>query len=151
MVRALLEGVAFALRQIIEAMADCGAQFDRLVASGNGLASPLWRQMLADILNRPLYQGRDRHAAERAGFGAALIAGIGIGAINGYQEARRFAPDFDALTAPDPLVVKSYESHYSQFLDLYPRLEGWFANEGEKESPAIPGESLTSPTVANRP
>jgi xylulokinase len=151
MVRALLEGVAFALRQIIEAMADCGAQFDRLVASGNGLASPLWRQMLADILNRPLYQGRDRHVAERAGFGAALIAGIGIGAINGYQEARRFAPDFDALTAPDPLVVKTYESHYSQFLDLYPRLEGWFANEGEKESPAIPGESLTSPTVANRP
>jgi Sugar (pentulose and hexulose) kinases len=66
MVRALLEGVAFALRQIIEAMADCGAQFDRLVASGNGLASPLWRQMLADILNRPLYQGRGQ-TRRRAG------------------------------------------------------------------------------------
>jgi sugar (pentulose or hexulose) kinase len=64
MVRALLEGVAFALRQIIEAMADGGAQFDRLVASGNGLASPLWRQMLADILNRPLPgQGQTRRRA----------------------------------------------------------------------------------------
>ena len=73
MVRALLEGVTFALRQIIDAMVGCGAELDRLVASGNGLASPLWRQMLADVLNRPLCQGKDKHAAERAGVGAARL------------------------------------------------------------------------------
>jgi len=126
MVRALLEGVAFALRQIIDAMVDCGAELDRLIASGNGLASRLWRQIVADVLNRPLYQGRDKHATERAGVGAALIAGIGIGAINGYSDARRFAPTFDALTAPNAKDAETYETLYLRFSDLYPRLKSWF-------------------------
>jgi xylulokinase len=126
MVRALLEGVAFALRQIIDSMLNCGASLEQLVASGNGLASPLWRQIVADVLNRPLHQGRDKHATERAGVGAGLIAGIGIGAINGYSEARRFAPTFDALTAPNVKNAETYESLYYRFSDLYPRLKSWF-------------------------
>ncbi|MFZ0709746.1 MAG: xylulokinase [Terrimicrobiaceae bacterium] len=126
LVRALLEGVAFALRQITDAMAGCGAELSRLVASGNGLGSPLWRQIVADVLNRPLYQGTDKHAAERAGFGAALIAGIGIGAIEGYREARRFAPKFDVLTSPNAQNAEIYESLYGRFVDLYPRLKSWF-------------------------
>ena len=126
MIRALLEGVAFAMRQIIDAMAECGAELNRLVASGNGLASPLWRQILADVLNRRLYQGKDKHAAERAGVGAALISGIGVGRIDGYAEAQRFAPTFDTLTAPDPRHVEVYELHYRRFVDLYPRLKSWF-------------------------
>jgi xylulokinase len=129
MVRALLEGVAFAMRQIVDVMVDCGAPLDRLVASGNGLASPLWRQMVADVLNRPLYQGCDKHATERAGVGAALIAGIGIGAINGYSEAQRFAPKFDAETAPNPASAAIYEAYYRRFRDLYPRLQSWFSQE----------------------
>jgi xylulokinase len=129
MIRALLEGVAFAMRQIVDVMVECGAPLDRLVASGNGLASPLWRQIVADILNRPLYQGRDKHATERAGVGAALIAGIGIGAINGYSEAQRFAPKFDAETAPNPRSAAIYEAHYRRFRDLYPQLQSWFSQE----------------------
>jgi xylulokinase len=129
MVRALLEGVAFAMRQIIDSMVECGAELNRLVASGNGLASPLWRQILADVLNRPLYQGKDKHSAERAGVGASLIAGIGVRAIDGYGGARRFAPTFDALTAPNPPNAEIYESHYRRFLDLYPRLKSWFSSE----------------------
>ena len=116
MVRALLEGVTFALRQIIDAMVDCGTELNPLVASGNGLASTLWRQILADVLNRPLYQGRDKHAAERAGVGAALIAGIGIGTIDGYGGAQSFAPKFDVETAPDPRSAELYEAHYGRFL-----------------------------------
>ena len=85
MTRALLEGVAFALRQIIETMEDCGAKLPRLVASGNGLGSPLWRQILADVLARPLSQGRDEYAAERAGVGAAMIGGIGAGVFTGIR------------------------------------------------------------------
>ena len=44
-VRALLRGIAFALRQIIDTMVACGADLTTLVASGNGLANPLWRQI----------------------------------------------------------------------------------------------------------
>lgn len=129
MVRALLEGVAFALRQIVDVMVSCGAPLDRLVASGNGLASPLWRHIVADVLNRPLYQGRDKHATERAGVGAGLIAGVGIGAIDGYAGARQFAPTFDAETAPDPRNAGIYETHYHRFVELYPRLKSWFPLE----------------------
>ena len=102
-------------------MAGCGAELSRLVASGNWLASPLWRQILADVLARPLYQCRDNHATERAGVGAALIAGI-----DGYAGARKFTPKFDVLTAPDPQNAEVYESLYRRFLDLYPRLKSWF-------------------------
>jgi xylulokinase len=89
----------------------------------------LWRHIVADVLNRPLYQGRDKHATERAGVGAGLIAGIGIGAIDGYAGARQFAPTFDAETAPDPRNAEIYEAHYHRFVELYPRLKSWFPLE----------------------
>ncbi len=124
--RALLEGVTFALRQIIETMEDCGASLPKLVASGNGLGSPLWRQMLADVIDRPLFQGRDEYAAERAGVGAAMIGGIGSGLFKGYEETRRLAPVFDVITSPIADRVDRYEAAYRRFLDLYPRLKSWF-------------------------
>jgi len=126
MVRALLEGVSFALRQIIETMEDCGADLPRLVASGNGLGSQLWRQMLADVVGRPLFQGQDEYAAERAGVGAAMIGGIGSGVFRGYEEARSLAPVFDVITAPAPDRAERYGIAYRRFLDLYPRLKSWF-------------------------
>jgi xylulokinase len=86
------------------------------------MASPLWRQILADVL----CQGKDERASERARVGAALIAGMGIGAINGYDGAQRFALRFDALTAPNSQKAELYETHYRRFLDLYPRLKNWF-------------------------
>jgi xylulokinase len=126
MVRALLEGVTFALRQIIETMEDCGASLPKLVASGNGLGSPLWRQMLADVICRPLFQGQDAYASERAGVGAAIIGGIGAGVLQGYEEARSLAPIFDVVTAPNRDRADQYEAAYRRFLDLYPRLKSWF-------------------------
>src|ERR1700730_3220754 len=126
MIRALLEGVAFSLRQIIEAMEGCGAKLPELVASGNGLGSPLWRQILADVLARPLFQGRDEYAAERAGVGAAMIGGIGAGVFTGYEETRRLAPVFDVITVPTADRTDRYEAAYHRFLDLYPRLKSWF-------------------------
>jgi xylulokinase len=124
--RALLEGVAYALRQIIETMEDCGASLPELVASGNGLGSPLWRQMLADVINRPLFQGQDAYASERAGVGAAMMGGIGAGVFKGYQDAKRLAPVFDVVTSPNRDRTERYETAYRRFLDLYPRLKTWF-------------------------
>jgi len=124
LVRALLEGIGFALRQIVECMESCGAALPGLVASGNGLGSPLWRQIVADILVRPLYQGKDENSAERAGVGAALIAGIGAGIYRGYKETRDLAPRFDLIT--EPRRVPRYEEGYARFCDLYPRLQSWF-------------------------
>jgi xylulokinase len=126
LVRALLEGVAFALRQIIETMEDCGASLPRLVASGNGLGSPLWRQMLADVIGRPLFQGQDAYASERAGVGAAMLGGIGAGVFKDYDDVRMLAPVFDVVTAPNKDRTERYDIAYRRFLDLYPRLRDWF-------------------------
>jgi xylulokinase len=126
LVRALLEGVTFALRQIIETMEDCGASLPELVASGNGLGSPLWRQMLADVIERPLFQGQDTYASERAGVGAAMLGGIGAGVFKGYEDLRSLAPVFDVVTAPNADRADRYETAYRRFLDLYPRLKSWY-------------------------
>jgi xylulokinase len=126
-VRALLEGVAFALRQIVDTMVGCGADLTRLVASGNGLANPIWRQIVADILNRPLCQGTGEQASERAGVGAAMIAGIGSGVFDGYQDAQKLAPIFNVMTEPNRDTVALYEPHYRSFLEIYPRMKSWRA------------------------
>jgi xylulokinase len=121
-VRAVLEGVAFSLRQIIEVITTCGADVTEFVASGTGLSSPLWRQILADVLGRPLAQGIDAHAGERAGMGAALIAGIGTGQYAGYDEVAEVAPKFTLITEPDRAAATVYNQAYPKFVDLYPRL-----------------------------
>ncbi len=122
-VRAVLEGVAFALRQIVDTMVGCGADLTRLVASGNGLGNVIWRQIVADVLDRPLCQGTGEQASERAGVGAAMIAGIGVGVFNGYQDVQKLAPVFNVVTEPDRDRVALYESHYKSFLEIYPRLK----------------------------
>jgi len=124
-VRAVLEGVAFALRQIIDTMVGCGADLTMLVASGNGLANSLWRQIVTDILGRPMCQGTDEQASERAGVGAAMIAGIGAGVFNGYQDVQKLAPVFNVVTEPNRERATLYESHYRNFLEIYPRLKNW--------------------------
>lgn len=126
LVRALLEGVAFGLRQILDVMVDCGATLTQLVASGNGLSNPFWRQIVADVLDRPLVQGNDEHASERAGVGAALIAGISAGIFKNYEDTLKLAPRFTAVTEPSPDASGLYQSHYSRFIDAYPRLKSWF-------------------------
>jgi hypothetical protein len=120
-------GVAFALGQIVDTMVGCGADLIRLVASGNGLANPIWRQIVADILNRPHCQGTGEQASERAGVGAAMIAGIGSGVFDGYQDAQKLAPIFNVVTEPNRETVALYEPHYRSFLEIYPRMKSWRA------------------------
>jgi xylulokinase len=126
LIRAVLEGISFAMRQIIETIEETGIRMDRWVASGNGLGSNLWRQMVADTLNRPLLRGEDANSAERAGVGAAILGGIGAGVLSGFKEAQSFAPRFDEVTRPDPDRVEAYDQAYARFKELYPRLKGWF-------------------------
>jgi hypothetical protein len=69
---------------------------------GIGLALDLkGRQMLADVLARPLIQGTDENASEGAGVSPAMIGGIGAGVFKDYEDARKFAPVFTAVTEPN--------------------------------------------------
>ena len=125
-VRALLEGVAFSLRQIVEAMEETGATVDDWIVSGNGLASPLWRQILADVLGRPLLRGSDENSAERAAVGAAIQGGIAAGVLQGFEEAKEFAPVFAEVTEPNQERSERYEDAFARYKEIYPSLRAWF-------------------------
>jgi len=125
--RALLEGVAFSLRHIVDVMEETGASVDNWIASGNGLSSRLWRQILADILGRPLFRGNDDNSAERAGVGAAIQAGIAVGALKGFAEAKQFAPVFDQVTHPEPDRTEVYSAAFERYKEIYVRLRDWYS------------------------
>jgi xylulokinase len=125
LMRAVLEGVGYAFRQILGTMSEQGVRLDELVASGNGLQGSVWREMIADILGRRLLQGDASRAPERAGVGAALLGGIGTGVFSSFAATRSLAPKMESVTEPNPEKAAAYQAGYERFCDLYPRLKGW--------------------------
>ncbi|MEP7286668.1 MAG: xylulokinase [Chloroflexota bacterium] len=121
--RAIMEGVAFALRQILDVMIDLNTPVEQLLASGGGLASPIWRQIVADVLARPLRLSTGR---ERAAVGAAVIAGIGIGIYADYSDSQQAVAAPFELTEPDPQRAAFYAEQYARFVQLYPLLKSIF-------------------------
>lgn len=118
MARAIMEGVAFALRHILETMRDAGAEVYELLASGNGLASPVWRGIAADVLGVPLLS---INSGERASRGAALLSGLGIGALD-IHDLQRITSEDRPRTLPDPIRQARYATIYAEFRALYPAL-----------------------------
>jgi xylulokinase len=118
--RAVMEGVVFALRQGLDVMLACGVQAGYIMASGGGTRHPLWLQLLADICNRPVYVAATEEAAA---FGAALLAGVGIGwwpdPIAACAATVRHRP---TVIEPNPTHVEAYDALYRCFCRLYPIL-----------------------------
>ncbi|MCC7449278.1 MAG: xylulokinase [Anaerolineae bacterium] len=118
--RAIMEGVSFAMRQNLDVMLGLGTPIEVIVASGGGMAAPLWRQIMADIFERPLRLSAGR---ERAGVGAAVIGGVGIGTYSSYQDAQRAVAAPYELTEPNPEQVRLYREQYARFAQVYPLLK----------------------------
>lgn len=117
--RAVMEGVALALRQVLEISLALAGPVEQLVAAGGGAESGVWRQILADVLGRPLRQSL---LAEQAGVGAALLAGVGAGVYPDLAAACRQIVQVGPITEPDPSRQAIYDDLYARFLGLYPRL-----------------------------
>ena len=118
--RAIMEGVAFALRQVLDTIEALDVQVGKLLAAGNGLVSPVWRQIVADVLNRPLHLSQE---SEQTGRGAAMIAGIGAGIYRGYAELIEIIPNEREVTRPLSSNRKLYDEQYRRFCTLYPILK----------------------------
>ena len=122
--RAVLEGVAFGLRDSFELMKDAGLPAIRQVrVSGGGAASPLWRQILADVLGSELVTV---NTSEGAAYGAALLAGVGAGIWPDGETACRETVRVTGSTTPDPSAVAVYEKAYGVYRGLYPALKRTF-------------------------
>lgn len=121
--RAVLEGVAFGLRDSFELIKASPAALIREVrVSGGGAKSPLWRQIMADVLGVPLVVAE---AIEGAAYGAALLAGVGGGVWADVQTAAIAAVKTGARVEPGA-DAGAYEETYQLYRDLYPLLKPAF-------------------------
>ncbi len=124
MTRAVLEGVAFGLRDNMELIRQAGTgQIREVRVSGGGAKSPLWRQILSDVLNTELVTV---NTTEGAAFGAALLAGVGAGVWSSVEESCQATIHATSRTAPDSSTVERYEAAYQLFRELYPALKPAF-------------------------
>ncbi|MFV2064616.1 MAG: xylulokinase [Chloroflexota bacterium] len=124
MVRAVMEGVAFSLRDAFELVRETSPEPLRdLRASGGGTNSPLWRQIIADVLGVPLSL---THTSEGVATGAAILAAVGAGWYETVVEACEVMVELADVTEPGP-AVGSYDAAYMVYRDLYPALKDSFA------------------------
>jgi xylulokinase len=119
--RAVLEGVAFNLRIILDALLAQGAPFQALRLIGGGARSPLWRQILADVFGLPLLH--PKLLVEATSLGAAIAAGVGVGIYPDYSVAGELV-QVEPGEEPRPEVARRYEELYGLFVETYESLIG---------------------------
>jgi xylulokinase len=121
--RAVLEGVAFSLKDCFSLLTQAGlGEIRQVRASGGGIKSPLWRQIFASVLNTELVTV---NTMEGAAYGAALLAGVGAGAWPDVIAACTAAIQITGSTSPDD-TAGEYQKLYPQYSALYPALKPTF-------------------------
>ena len=125
-VRAVMEGVAFSLRDSIDIFRSLGAPINEIRLGGGGASSPLWRQIEADVYCQPV---STLVADEGAAVGAALLAGVGAGAWSSVDEAVGETIRINETVKPNPKDSAVLENNYQRFTSLYPALK----NAGKTE------------------
>lgn len=124
MTRAVLEGVAFGMRDVMELIRQTGlVKIQQVLFSGGGAKSPLWHQILSDVLNTELFTV---NTTEGAAYGAALLAGTGIGVWRNIQEACQATIQITSHISPNAVAVDRYSSGYQIYRELYPTLKPTF-------------------------
>ena len=118
--KALLEGLCFELRTNLDLLRAAGAAIDELHAVGGGARSPLWLQLKADICGVPL---RVPQVTDAACLGAALLAGVGVGAYPDLRSAVAQTVHLERRIEPLAESVVAYEARYELHRQVYPALK----------------------------
>jgi xylulokinase len=121
MTRAVLEGVAFGLKDSFTLIQNAGlGEITQVRASGGGTKGALWREILASVLDAELVTV---NTTEGAAYGAALLAGVGAGAWNDVHSACKSSVKITGSTQLDVSQMESYRKAYSLYRELYPALK----------------------------
>lgn len=129
MTRALLEGVAFGLKDSFTLIQEAGlGTITQVRASGGGTKGALWRQIMASVLEAELVTV---NTTEGSAYGAALLAGVGAGAWSNAEAACEAAIQVTGRTSPVVEQVKVYRQCYPLYRELYPALKSSFARMGK--------------------
>ena len=123
MTLAVLEGVAFGLRESLEVARSLGIRIDSSRICGGGAKSPLWRQIIAAVMNVKL---EIIESEEGPGYGAAILAAVGCGTFESVERACEKLVKVVDTVEPDPELVQKYEEKYQKFKQLYPIMKNWF-------------------------
>ena len=123
MTQAVLEGVAFATRDMYEVAKSIGVAPKRTMICGGGAKSPLWRKMIANILN---IEVDVPECEEGPGMGGAMLAMVACGAYASVEDAAAAIVKVSKTEKPDPELVAKYEARYQQFKSIYPALKPVF-------------------------
>ena len=123
MTQAVLEGVAFGLRDSLEVAKSLGIQIGRTKICGGGAKSPLWRKIIANVMNLKV---DIIESEEGPALGGAMLAAVGCGEYPDVETiAEKLVKVVDTVE-PEPELVAKYEERYQQFRKLYPAVKGLF-------------------------
>jgi xylulokinase len=117
--RAVLEGVAYGLRDSLELLRAVGVEAEVARVSGGGARSELWLEIVASVLGLPLER---TEAEEGAAYGAALLGGVEAGVFADAHEAVAACVRVRSRVEPNPAWQAAYEHGYAQYRRLYPTL-----------------------------
>ena len=125
MTLAVLEGVAFGLRDSLEVARSLGIKIERTKICGGGAKSSLWKRIIANVMNLNVDV---IESEEGPGYGAAMLAAVGCGEFASVEEASEKLVKVIDTVEPESELVEKYEERYRQFRKIYPALKALFGD-----------------------
>jgi xylulokinase len=123
MVQAVLEGVAFAIRDSVEVARSLGIEIDSSKICGGGAKSVLWKRIIANVLNCEL----EIPASEQGpGMGGAMLSMVACGEYKTVKDCCVKLCTIADVIKPEPALAAKYEARYQQFKRIYPALKKVF-------------------------
>ena len=123
MTQAVLEGVAFGLRDSLEVARSLGIQIERTKICGGGAKSLLWKKIIANVMNLKVDV---IESEEGPGYGGAMLAAVGCGEFETVEEAAEKLVRIVDTVEPETGLVEKYEKRYQVFKQIYPAMKGLF-------------------------
>ena len=123
MVQAVMEGVTFAIRDSFEVAKSLGIDIQRSKLCGGGAKAPIWRKMMADVLNIAIDLPQTE---EGPGYGGAMLAMVGCGEYANVEDCASALVKVTKTVEPDPQIAARYEEKYRKFQKIYPTLKPLF-------------------------
>jgi xylulokinase len=123
MTQAVLEGVAFALRDSLEVARSLGIDIQRTKICGGGAKSPLWKKIIANVMNLKVDV---IESEEGPGYGGAILAAVACGEYASVEEACKKLVKIVDTVEPEAELVEKYEARYQQFKKIYPTVKALF-------------------------
>ena len=123
MTQAVLEGVAFAIRDSFEVAKSLGIKIERTKICGGGAKSPLWKKIIANVLGIKVDV---IESEEGPGYGGAMLAAVACGEFASVEEAAEKLVKVIDTIEPDPELVEKYNDRYAKFAKIYPTVKELF-------------------------